>query len=265
MQLCRVRRFPCYAISVLLILIIISCAAQMGVGGSEENSGIVPNAPDSLQVKSQSPCMVEITWLDRSDNEKSFIIERVTGNNTNWESVGSIATGKPCRWFDKSVDTQISYRYRVYAQNKAGISSYAISDTVTAINDPSLDSIASILVGTWEYRAATSCDTNEAPGYWQANMVIEGVQSANCQITFSGYLLYPNQPCQKRPFSNALVLANDSIYFVASSTLENPDCYSSHRGIITNIGNVYEMGGRYNWTDPLQCPWKRNWFARKQQ
>lgn len=87
-----------------------------------------PIAPSGLQVIAAAT-VARLTWVDNSDNETGFYIERRTGTGS-WSQVGDVATGVT-RFNDSGMDNNTAYGWRVRAYNTNGTSAYTSEVTAT--------------------------------------------------------------------------------------------------------------------------------------
>src|SRR5690606_22408822 len=84
----------------------------------------IPNAPDQLEALSTSASSVNLYWLDNSDNETGFQIEREkSGENINY-LIGTPAANVTT-FTDTGLESGTVYYYRIRAINAAGNSPYA--------------------------------------------------------------------------------------------------------------------------------------------
>jgi fibronectin type 3 domain-containing protein len=85
--------------------------------------GAVPDAPGSLTAKAVTSTRIDLSWTDRSDNEKGFKIERRTssGSYSQIAAVGANATS----YTSSGLEPGTRYYYRVCAYNDAGSSAYS--------------------------------------------------------------------------------------------------------------------------------------------
>jgi hypothetical protein len=81
-----------------------------------------PAAPSNLSATAQGATQVRLTWVDNSDNEAGFKVERSTDNtNFNQIAVTSVnATG----YTDSTANPSTTYYYRIRATNVVGDSAY---------------------------------------------------------------------------------------------------------------------------------------------
>ncbi len=99
----------------------------------------IPNRPKDLKIRALPGPRIAIraTWVDQSDNELGFIIERKIGNMRTYEVFDSVGVDVE-QYIDSTVVERERYNYRVRAFNECGNSDYAqTSDVSTGINAPS--------------------------------------------------------------------------------------------------------------------------------
>lgn len=89
---------------------------------------LVPASPTSLAIKYTTDSSITISWHDNSDNESEFIIERSTGNDSQFEALASVSKNI-LEYTDQGLEIGNAYFYRVIARNQFGSSDY--SDTLT--------------------------------------------------------------------------------------------------------------------------------------
>lgn len=75
-----------------------------------------PAPPEALTLRNSTPFSVELEWTDASDDETRFLIERRTGSTGNFESLATV-TSNVTTYTDESVSPQMSYTYRILADN----------------------------------------------------------------------------------------------------------------------------------------------------
>jgi hypothetical protein len=79
-----------------------------------------PVMPTDLTARAVSATQIELQWVDRSDNEKEFILYRRSGSGTS-ERIGSVAANVT-RYIDRGVKPITTYSYLVRAWNPDGAS-----------------------------------------------------------------------------------------------------------------------------------------------
>jgi unsaturated rhamnogalacturonyl hydrolase len=84
---------------------------------------------------------VSLTWIDKSYNAVSFVIERKRETEANFTQIGEVAKGTTL-FIDRSIQKDTKYYYHVKAKSDTSYSDYSSLDsvttsTVTSINDVS--------------------------------------------------------------------------------------------------------------------------------
>lgn len=90
-----------------------------------------PLAPSGLTAQPVSTAQINLVWVDNSDNEDGFRIERSL-NGITWAELDTVAAGVEA-FSDTTITAGVSYRYRVIAYNAGGESdpsSTATSNTL---------------------------------------------------------------------------------------------------------------------------------------
>lgn len=94
-----------------------------------------PAAPGALRAEATSYDRVLLTWEDRSTNESNYRIERRRKGEINFQALATTATSYASTWLDEEVEPNVTYTYRVQAQNPAGRSQYSGLAAVTVPED----------------------------------------------------------------------------------------------------------------------------------
>ncbi|MDW7695247.1 fibronectin type III domain-containing protein [Flammeovirgaceae bacterium SG7u.111] len=89
-----------------------------------ETLPLVPSAPSELEIQSFSNNELTLSWIDNSNNEEAFVIERSLGDNQQYQAIATITSGTN-KFFDFGVRLGNTYFYRVAASNKGGLSEYS--------------------------------------------------------------------------------------------------------------------------------------------
>jgi hypothetical protein len=108
-----------------------ACPSEICLGGGP--SAEVPSAPQGLTAGAASPTKINLTWVDTSDDEEGFWIERSLAANGPFVQVGSTGAGAES-FSDTTLTAETTYFYRIAAFNDAGNSAY--SNVASAITDP---------------------------------------------------------------------------------------------------------------------------------
>ncbi len=83
---------------------------------------VLPNAPSDIAATAISDTQVEVTWIDGSDNETSFELERCEGAGCNSFTPLAMVGPNVTTYTDGGLTPGSAYRYRVRAANGAGSS-----------------------------------------------------------------------------------------------------------------------------------------------
>jgi oligosaccharide reducing-end xylanase len=86
-------------------------------------TGAVPTAPSSLAASATSSSQINLTWVDNSNNETGFSIERKTGTGA-FAQVTTVGAGITA-YNDTGLTASTAYTYRVRAYNTNGNSVYS--------------------------------------------------------------------------------------------------------------------------------------------
>jgi hypothetical protein len=93
----------------------------------------IPAAPSNLTANAVSSSEIDLFWIDNSDNETEFKIERSTDAGLTFTEIATVGPNVTI-YPDGGLTSLTTYFYRVRASNAAGDSSY--SNTATAITFP---------------------------------------------------------------------------------------------------------------------------------
>jgi C1A family cysteine protease len=86
---------------------------------------VLPAAPTNLVATAVSRSQINLTWMDNSDNETGFKIERCKGLTcTNFAQIGT-AGANVTTYSNTGLSSNTTYRYRVRAYNASGNSGYS--------------------------------------------------------------------------------------------------------------------------------------------
>ncbi|MFP4016945.1 MAG: fibronectin type III domain-containing protein [Halanaerobiales bacterium] len=94
----------------------------------------VPQTPTSLDGQHLSGSEIELSWIDNSNNELAFVIERQIDSGE-WYDIDRTAYNVT-RYIDHSLQPKKDYNYRVKAVNSAGASEYSNEVSVTTLDEP---------------------------------------------------------------------------------------------------------------------------------
>jgi hypothetical protein len=168
----------------------------------ETVSGTAPIAPADLTASAISASEIELIWLDNSNDETGFRIERSLDTIT-WETISTLPSDTTM-YMDTNLQAATTYYYRVNAYNSAGSSGYSEVALATTLENETRhihvgDLDGSGVVNKTKWNAAVTVlihDQNEMPvagatitGTWgdgasgSGSCVTDG--SSQCTISLS--------------------------------------------------------------------------------
>jgi titin len=107
-----------------------------------------PVAPSSLAATAASSSSISLSWVDNSNNETGFRIERATGSTGgSFTQIATVGAGVVA-FSDTGRAASTTYRYRVRANNSAGDSAFSNVATATTLSTTTLPEAPSSLVAT---------------------------------------------------------------------------------------------------------------------
>ncbi len=160
----NLKGYLCLIITIIITTLCIGCGGS-GSGDTiepepEPNSNTAPTTPTELS-QNFSQLSVELSWLDNSDNESGFVIERAIDNNS-FSQLATVAANATS-YTDTTITNQDQeVHYRVIAINQAGESEYSnqVSISVTAINSCSQITSESNCLSAGTY--SLQCEWNQS-------------------------------------------------------------------------------------------------------
>jgi len=87
-------------------------------------TGTVPAAPSSLTASGVSTTQINVSWVDNSNNETGFKLERKTGSGGTYAQIATTAAGTTS-YSNTGLTAGTTYYYRVRATNAVGDSVYS--------------------------------------------------------------------------------------------------------------------------------------------
>jgi hypothetical protein len=106
----------------------------------------VPTSPSGLTLNEDSETQVSLNWIDNSNNETGFEIERSL-NGATFSQLSTVGAGVTI-YADATISVGNQYSYRVYAFNASGISTASTTASITVTTQGNTVSGAIILPGT---------------------------------------------------------------------------------------------------------------------
>lgn len=104
-----------------------------------------PAAPSNLIAEADESGFVYLTWVDNSNNEESFTIQRKTGSGTYSDLLTDL---KSASLKDYTIEYSTTYTYRIKAVNFSGSSDWSNEVTVTTYENP-LKAPSGLILGTY--------------------------------------------------------------------------------------------------------------------
>lgn len=95
----------------------------------------LPNPPSNLTVQQIGATKLTLAWVDNSDNEDGFVVERSIGSSANFSILGTVGVNVKS-FSDTDILEQKEYFYRVYAFHYAGQSGNSNIATITSLYPP---------------------------------------------------------------------------------------------------------------------------------
>ena len=101
---------------------------------NDDSGGGQISGPGNLQGSAASPNQINLTWVDRSDNETGFRVRRKIGIDGEWSIVGNLEANSTS-FENVGLVSGLTYYYHVVAWNDAGESSPSNEVSITAPNN----------------------------------------------------------------------------------------------------------------------------------
>jgi hypothetical protein len=135
--------------TLVILLMLSSCGTKEGVAPPSPIVLTVPNAPTDLKSVLTPPVQIDLTWVDASNNEDGYKIERKSGTG----AFSLIATlgQNVVTYSDKGLSTGTTYTYRVFSYNSKGNSNNSI-ETAVKTEDAEVASLKVGLVAYYPFR-----------------------------------------------------------------------------------------------------------------
>lgn len=115
------------------LVILFFCAVMVALAAHTARASVAPTPPTNLVTKAFEGGRIAISWLDRSENEQGFRVERSTDGES-FEPIAALGarsgTGQLLTYQDTSAEQDTRYWYRVQAWNG---DSTACSELVPAL------------------------------------------------------------------------------------------------------------------------------------
>ena len=136
----------------------------------------VPDAPSGLGASTWSGAQINLSWLDNSDDEDGFKVERSPDGINSWIEIASLSAESTAH-SDTGLNADTTWYYRVLAHNVIGDSGYSNVDSATTFTVPRTIQFSG---RSWTVKSSTS-PVGPGPNYF-------GDTSDDVWIDGSGYL-----------------------------------------------------------------------------
>lgn len=180
-----------------------------------------PAAPTNLQAVASGENSITLSWIDNSNNENSFEIER-SRDNVTFDLI-NIVDANVIVYTDDFLDKSVNYYYRVRAVNSAGNSAYTPSVSIITLSTP-------LRPTQLEAFAASS---NSIYLFWVDNSTNESLfQIERALDPAQGFVVIANVPADSTFFIDNAPVANRVNFYrvrALSNTQGNSD-YSNIAG-----------------------------------
>lgn len=128
--------------------------------------GTVPASPSGLTASAASSSQVNLTWVDASNNESNFKLERKTGASGTYAQIAT-PPANTTSYSDTSVAASTTYFYRIRATNTTGNSGYS--------NEASTSTpAATVLPSPWLDRDIGTVGTTGSGLYSNGTFTVKG-------------------------------------------------------------------------------------------
>ena len=126
---------------------IFSSVVDCGADESGSTGQTAPVAPSNNTATAISSSKINLSWIDNSDNEDNFIIERSLSGTSNWSQIASL-TAESTTYSNTGLSSNTTYYYRVKAVNSAGSSNWSNTANATTNEEAIIPSAPSSLLAT---------------------------------------------------------------------------------------------------------------------
>jgi hypothetical protein len=124
-----------------------------------------PAAPTGLSAAAIDWDRIELSWIDNSTDETSFVIERSPDAST-WAPIAEVPGGSTA-YTDTGLSELTAYYYRVLARNSLGDSGYSNTASATTPERGPVDQVATGEIPGSGTATGTAADTHAADGVYQ--------------------------------------------------------------------------------------------------
>ena len=187
-----------------------------------------PVAPSGLTVSLTTSIETQISWVDNSNNENGFAVERATDTTKSWVQIATLPANTT-DYVDATVSDGIRYYYRVKAYNGIGNSPYSnTASTVTPLKAPTdlsgtLDGVDNVNLTWTDNSSAESGYIIERHEYTSSFYVLDTV-SANVTSYVDSNLIFGEYYTYRVRAFNAIATSDysNNFDFIVNNPYPNP-------------------------------------------
>jgi len=241
----------------LILFLLVSCSEEAHTGpqlpSSPESSEsetvtstpdiVIPSVPVNPEANALSPNIVEIRWLDNSNNEDGFKIYRGT------TLVGTVPTDHNI-FQDTGLQPNSSYRYAIRAYNQAGESSIASCNVTTPGPPTAPSNLNASVVSHKEIQLTWVDNSDDEAGFKiyrdqyliaEINADVNSYSDNNLQpaTSYEYSIVAYNQYGDSTPCKITIKTRNPPI----TIHLDRIGVYDNRESILRGIGDVYVIIG----------------------
>jgi titin len=184
----------------------------------------IPAAPSGLAATAVSGAQINLTWIDNANNETQFKVERKTGAGGTYAQIATPGANATT-YIDTTVSANITYYYRVRANNSAGDSPYSNEANATT---PAGGSVAPVIFASG-YDNILQLQITGTPGNWR----LHDLSTRTPQAGYEWWYIVGSKIVK------------------TSSNLTNEPWMGNHPGRVLKMGGKIGLDtfNRWNWTD----------------
>jgi hypothetical protein len=141
---------------------LVTATDQRGCQGSGQIYVNASSAPGNLVAKAEAYSRISLTWVDRSDNETGFVIQRSVGSTSGFVNYGTVGANVSL-FQDLNVDKNNTYYYRVSASIAGSNSSFTNIALVStsSLAEFSISSLPQDFLSSAYSRVISHCDIDK--------------------------------------------------------------------------------------------------------
>ena len=183
---------------------------------------MVPAAPDELVATLIGLDQIQLTWMDNATDESGFMIERSTGDDSNYTQIAVVGADMT-NYSDSALSDGTTYVYRVRAYNDYGQSDYC----------PEAD--ATIPLAVPENLSGTAVSATRIDLVWSDNSMVEsGFEIERSLNGIDSFSLIATLDTDVEDYSDTSVTAGRTYYYrIRSTSLSLASTYSDSAQVTT--------------------------------